>query len=374
MPSPMRKHPLILTNLNSLLVDLPAPLNISTMWNFGSMMALCLVIQIMTGLFLAMHYSPSAMTAFSSVAHISLDVNAGWMIRLIHTNTVTFFFLFIYAHIGRAIYYKSFALHNTWNSGISLLILLMGAAFMGYVLPWGQMSLWALTVITNLLSAIPYLGPSIVQWFWGGFTVDSPTLNRLFVLHFMIPLILAVIFLLHLIFLHETGSTNPLGLNSNTQKIPFHPYHVWKDGVGWLLLLVLMLALCMTYPYSLGDPENFIPANPMVTPIHIKPEWYFLWAYAILRSIPNKLGGVLAMAASLLILFLFPLSIMSRPSLNLIGPLYKTMFWALPPIMLMLTWIGGSPVEPPYIMAGQISASMYFCTMLSLIILARTRP
>lgn len=360
MFSPIRKsHPAIKI-INSSLIDLPAPRNLSIWWNFGSLLGLCLGIQIVTGLFLAIHYTPHIDLAFSSVAHITRDVNYGWLLRNIHANGASWFFICIYLHVGRGIYYGSYINMETWNIGVVLLILTMGTAFLGYVLPWGQISFWGATVITNLLSAIPYVGKTIVEWLWGGFAVDNATLNRFFALHFLLPFALMGLSALHLLFLHQTGSNNPLGLDSNSDKIPFHIYYSSKDFVGFLLLIIGLTAISVFTPNLLGDPENFLPANPLVTPIHIKPEWYFLWAYAILRSIPNKLGGVVAIFAALLILFIVPLIYIQKFRGNVFYPLTQFLFWSLVTNTVLLTWIGGCPVEPPYESLGIIFTFLYF--------------
>nr|YP_009255722.1 cytochrome b [Humbertiella nada]AND97182.1 cytochrome b [Humbertiella nada] len=359
MFKPLRKtHPLIKIS-NNALVDLPAPSNISTWWNFGSLLGICLGIQILTGLFLAMHYSAHIDLAFSSVAHICRDVNYGWLLRTLHANGASMFFICIYLHIGRGLYYGSYKFYYTWMVGVLILFLVMATAFMGYVLPWGQMSFWGATVITNLLSAIPYLGIDLVQWVWGGFAVDNATLNRFFTFHFVLPFIIAATVMIHLLFLHQTGSNNPLGLNSNIDKIPFHPYFSFKDVVGFIILFTLLTILSLKEPYILGDPDNFIPANPLVTPVHIQPEWYFLFAYAILRSIPNKLGGVIALVMSIAILFFIPLTKTSSRGLQYY-PINQIMFWSMVSIVILLTWIGARPVEDPYIITGQILTILYF--------------
>nr|ASY98117.1 cytochrome b [Theopropus cattulus] len=359
MYKPMRKmHPLIKIT-NNALVDLPTPSNISSWWNFGSLLGLCLGIQIMTGLFLAMHYSAHIDLAFSSVGHICRDVNYGWLLRTLHANGASMFFICMYIHIGRGLYYGSYKFYYTWMIGVIILFLVMATAFMGYVLPWGQMSFWGATVITNLLSAIPYLGIDLVQWVWGGFAVDNATLNRFFTFHFVLPFIVAATVMIHLLFLHQTGSNNPLGLNSNIDKIPFHPYFTFKDILGFIILFIILSLLSLKEPYILGDPDNFIPANPLVTPVHIQPEWYFLFAYAILRSIPNKLGGVIALIMSIAILFLMPLTITNMKGIQYY-PINQFMFWIMVMIVILLTWIGARPVENPYILTGQILTIMYF--------------
>nr|YP_009995309.1 cytochrome b [Ochthebius minoicus]QNP09712.1 cytochrome b [Ochthebius minoicus] len=359
MKMPMRNQPLIKI-INNSLIDLPSPSNISSWWNFGSLLGLCLMIQILTGLFLSMHYTANIDMAFNSVIHICRDVNYGWMIRTLHANGASFFFICLYLHIGRGLYYGSYNLMMTWIIGVMILFIVMATAFLGYVLPWGQMSFWGATVITNLLSAIPYLGTSIVQWLWGGFAVDNATLTRFFTLHFIMPFIVMALMLIHLLFLHQTGSNNPLGTNSNIDKIPFHPYFSFKDLFGFILMLTMLILLTIINPYMLGDPDNFIPANPLITPIHIQPEWYFLFAYAILRSIPNKLGGVIALIMSIAILLFMPFINNKKIQNNSFYPLNKILFWTLLTIVIMLTWIGARPVEEPYIIIGQILTIMYF--------------
>nr|YP_010155867.1 cytochrome b [Ateuchosaurus chinensis]QQY85236.1 cytochrome b [Ateuchosaurus chinensis] len=358
-----KAHP-ILKIINDSFIDLPAPSNISVWWNFGSLLGICLVVQIITGLFLAMHYTADVSSAFSSVAHICRDVQHGWLIRNLHANGASMFFICLYLHIGRGLYYGSYMYKETWNIGVVLFLLVMATAFVGYVLPWGQMSFWGATVITNLLSAIPYIGTMLVEWIWGGFSVDNATLTRFFTFHFLLPFAVIGASLLHLLFLHETGSNNPTGLSSNTDKVPFHPYYSYKDLLGFLLLILILLLLALFSPNLLGDPENFTPANPLATPPHIKPEWYFLFAYAILRSIPNKLGGVLALLFSILILMLVPMLHASKQRGNMFRPLSQVIFWTLVSNIMILTWIGGQPVEHPFIIIGQVASTLYFLIFL----------
>nr|YP_010580010.1 cytochrome b [Chironomus javanus]UZS77049.1 cytochrome b [Chironomus javanus] len=360
MNKPIRKtHPLFKI-MNNALVDLPAPSNISSWWNFGSLLGLCLVIQIATGIFLSMHYTADTALAFNSVNHICRDVNYGWILRTLHANGASFFFICIYLHVGRGIYYGSYKYLYTWTVGVILFFLTMGTAFMGYVLPWGQMSFWGATVITNLLSAIPYMGTDLVQWLWGGFAVDNATLTRFFSFHFLFPFIIAAFTMIHLLFLHQTGSNNPLGINSNSDKIPFHPYFSYSDIFGFVMMLMFLTFLTLIAPYMLGDPDNFIPANPLVTPPHIQPEWYFLFAYAILRSIPNKLGGVIALVMSIAILFILPFTNKFTFQSTQFYPINQILFWILTVTVVLLTWIGARPVEDPYILTGQFLTIIYF--------------
>nr|YP_010378551.1 cytochrome b [Hestinalis nama]QYC94747.1 cytochrome b [Hestinalis nama]UBA16609.1 cytochrome b [Hestinalis nama]WGL40186.1 cytochrome b [Hestinalis nama] len=357
---PTRKlHPIIKI-INNSLIDLPSPSNISSWWNFGSLLGLCLMIQIITGLFLTMYYTANIELAFYSVNYICRNVNYGWLIRTLHANGASFFFICVYLHIGRGIYYESFNFKYTWIVGIIILFLLMATAFMGYVLPWGQMSFWGATVITNLLSAIPYLGNDLVNWIWGGFAVDNATLTRFYTFHFLLPFIILMMTMIHLLFLHQTGSNNPLGINSNLDKIPFHPFFIFKDLIGFITMIFLLTILSLSNPYLLGDPDNFIPANPLVTPIHIQPEWYFLFAYAILRSIPNKLGGVIALVMSILILIILPFTFNKKIQGIQFYPLNQIMFWSMISTIILLTWIGARSVEIPYILTGQILTIIYF--------------
>nr|QFG40123.1 cytochrome b [Alpheus randalli] len=360
MSMPLRKNHPLFKIANGAVVDLPTPANISILWNFGSLLGLCLIIQIATGLFLAMHYTAHIDLAFSSVTHICRDVNYGWLLRTMHANGASFFFICLYMHIGRGIYYGSFLYMHTWSVGVVILFLVMATAFLGYVLPWGQMSFWGATVITNLFSAIPYIGTDLVQWIWGGFAVDNATLTRFFTFHFLFPFAVAAASMVHILFLHQTGSNNPLGMSSQMEKVPFHPYFSFKDIVGFVVMVTGLVILSLLYPYLLGDPDNFIPANPLVTPAHIQPEWYFLFAYAILRSIPNKLGGVIALAMSVAILFILPFTHKAKFRSLTFYPFNQVLFWSLVASVILLTWIGARPVEDPYILTGQILTTLYF--------------
>nr|UCP07174.1 cytochrome b [Nanhuaphasma hamicercum] len=359
MKMPIRKKNPLIKMMNNSMIDLPTPINISSWWNFGSILGICLIIQIMTGLFLAMHYTPNIESAFNSISHICRDVNNGWMIRTTHLNGASVFFICLYMHIGRGLYYGSYKFLETWTTGVMIMMLTMMTAFMGYVLPWGQMSFWGATVITNLLSAMPYIGEMMVQWVWGGFAVDNATLNRFFTFHFILPFMIMSLVMIHLLFLHQSGSNNPMGINSNIDKISFHPYFTYKDILGFTITFMMLIYLILMEPYMLSDPDNFTPANPLVTPIHIQPEWYFLFAYAILRSIPNKLGGVIALLMSIMILIFMPMNKSKMKSLTFY-PISQMTFWLMVMTVILLTIMGAKPVEDPYIMMSQMLTVMYF--------------
>jgi len=345
--------------IDNSLVSLPTPRNIRTIWNFGSILGLCLGTQVLTGLFLRIHYFSSSDIAFFSVNHIIRDVSLGWLMRITHANGARIFFISLYLHIARGIYYSRYKLSHVWIAGVSISLILIATAFLGYVLPWGQMSFWGATVITNLFSAIPIFGEDIVYWLWGGFAVGQPTLSRFFALHFILPLAIIILVIIHLIFLHQTGSNNPLGINRNPDKIKFHSYFTKKDILGFFITLFRLFIIVLLLPWLLGDTENFIPANPLVTPLHIQPEWYFLFAYAILRSIPNKLGGVIALLAAMLILYFLPLSSTLKLSSSN-SPIIKIIWWWFVSILILLTWVGARPVEAPFLILGQRFTVLYF--------------
>ena len=348
--------------INNHLIDYPTPINLNYFYGFGSLAGIMLVIQILTGIFLAMHYTPHIDLAFNSVEHIMRDVNNGWLIRYTHANGASFFFIVVYVHIFRGLYYGSYITprESLWCSGVVIFILMMATAFMGYVLPWGQMSFWGATVITNLFSAIPVVGKDIVDWLWGGFAVDNPTLNRFFSLHFTLPFVIAGAVLIHLILLHEVGSNNPLGLTLKTENVPFYPYFYTKDLFGLMVLLFVFFIFVFYYPNTLGHPDNYIEANPMKTPLHIVPEWYFLPFYAILRSIPNKIGGVIAMFASLLVMLTIPFTNSSEIRSTAFRPIFKVCYWLLVVAFFLLGWVGQMPVEYPYTEIGVVSMIYYF--------------
>nr|WVH37935.1 apocytochrome b [Dichomitus squalens] len=356
------KSNILLRLVNSYLIDSPEPANLSYLWNFGSLLGTCLVLQILTGIFLAMHYQPHVDFAFNSVEHIMRDVNNGWAVRYTHANVASFFFIFVYAHIARGLYYGSYKSPRVllWSIGVIILIVMMATAFLGYVLPYGQMSLWGATVITNLLSAIPVFGQDLVELIWGGFSVSNATLNRFFSLHYLLPFLLAALVVAHLIALHTHGSNNPNGISGNGDRYAFHPYFVFKDLVTIFFFFLVLSIMVFYYPNFLGHSDNYIPANPMQTPASIVPEWYLLPFYAILRSIPNKLLGVIAMFGSLLILLILPYTDLSRVRGNQFKPFMKFAFWFFVVDFIILMWIGSQHPNSPYVEIGQIATAFYF--------------
>lgn len=360
---------LLLAFIDSHIISYPTPINLNYMWSFGSVAGICLVIQIVTGIFLAMHYTAHIDYAFLSVEHIMTDVNNGWLIRYTHANGASMFFIVVYCHIFRGIYYGSYMYPRgiLWASGVIIFLLMMATAFMGYVLPWGQMSFWGATVITNLFSAIPFVGQSIVEWLWGGFSVGNATLNRFFSLHYFLPFAIAGLVLLHLSLLHKDGSNNPLGINTNVDFVSFYPYYYVKDLFAFFVFAFMFAFFVFFYPNSLGHPDNYIPANPLVTPAHIVPEWYFLPFYAILRSIPDKLGGVVAMISAILVLLLLPVLNTSKIRSSKFRPLFALSYWFLVSDFIILGWIGQKPVESPYIEIGMGATVFYFFFLLVLV-------
>ena len=365
----LKSHPL-LKIVNSYTIDSPQPSNISYLWNFGSLLAFCLVIQIVTGVTLGMHYTPNVLEAFDSVEHIMRDVNNGWLIRYLHSNTASAFFFLVYLHIGRGLYYGSYKAPRTlvWTIGTVLFIAMMATAFLGYVLPYGQMSLWGATVITNLMSAIPWVGQDIVEFIWGGFSVNNATLNRFFALHFVLPFVLAALALMHLIALHDSsGSGNPLGVSGNYDRLPFWPYFIFKDLITIFLFIIVLSIFVFFMPNVLGDSENYVMANPMQTPPAIVPEWYLLPFYAILRSIPNKLLGVIAMFSAILALLIMPFSDLSKLRGIQFRPLSKIAFFIFVANFLILMQFGAKHVESPFIEFGQISTVLYFAHFLVIV-------
>lgn len=363
-----KKDP-ILALANEMAIDSPQPSNINYLFNFGSLLVLVLVIQILTGVFLAMHYTPNIDYAFNSVEHIMRDVNYGWLVRYSHSNGASFFFICVYIHIARGLYYGSYTKPRVglWTVGVIIYLVMTGIAFLGYVLPWGQMSFWGATVITNMVSAIPYLGADIVSFIWGGFSVDNPTLNRFFSLHFLLPFVLAALAVIHLIYKDVHGSNNPLGLSSNMDKVPLHPYFSYKDYFGFAIFGIAFSFVVFFYPNVLGHSDNYIPANPLVTPEHIVPEWYLLPFYAILRSIPDKLGGVIAMLGAILILLILPFFHVSLVRSSYFRPLWKILFWVFAANFVLLGWIGGNPVEYPFVTIGQVLTAAYFMYFIALV-------
>jgi ubiquinol-cytochrome c reductase cytochrome b subunit len=359
----------LLSFVSNHILSYPTPINLNYAWSFGALAGICLVIQIITGIFLAMHYVPHITLAFDSVEHIMRDVNYGWLIRYCHANGASFFFIVVYLHIFRGLYYGSY-MHPRgwlWASGVLIFLLMMATGFMGYVLPWGQMSFWGATVITNLFSAVPLFGGVIVEWLWGGFSVDQATLNRFYSLHYLMPFIIAGVTLLHLCLLHKYGSNNPLGINTDITSVPFYPYFYVKDFFSFWIFLLGYLTIVFFGPNLLGHPDNYIPANPMVTPAHIVPEWYFLPFYAILRSIPNKLGGVLAMVGAIVVWLFLPSINISTTRSNIFKPLTSLNYWFIVSNFLILGWIGQQPVEYPFMEIGMFSTGLYFALFLVII-------
>ena len=356
----------ILSVLNNHLIDYPTPSNINYFWGFGVLAGLCLAIQLITGIFLAMHYTPHIDFAFLSVEHIMRDVNNGWLIRYAHANGASMFFIVVYIHIARGLFYGSYIKPRAylWASGVTLFLLMMATGFMGYVLPWGQMSFWGATVITNLFTAIPIIGEHIAYWLWGGFSVDNATLNRFFSLHYLLPFAILGVVLLHLILLHLPGSSSPLGHQLIPDKIPFYPYFYVKDLFGFLVFCIFFSYFVFFDPNLLGHPDNYIEANPMVTPEHIVPEWYFLPFYAILRSIPDKLGGVVCMVAAIVVLYFVPQLNFSRVTNSHFRPIFHFFFWFFIIDVIILGWIGARPVEDPFILIGQCATFYYFFFLL----------
>lgn len=355
-----KTHPLVKI-INGTLIDLPAPSNLSVNWNYGSLLGLILVVQLVRGIILATRFSGHVDLSFDSVISLYQDSNYGWLIRLVHSSGASFFFMFIYLHIGRNLYYGSYIYSELWNIGVIIYLILIGTAFLGYVLPWGQMSYWAATVITNLLSAVPYLGAIVVEWVWGGFAVSNPTLTRFFALHYLLPFVITALVVVHVFYLHLEGRRNPLGVNSSVNKVSFHYYYSIKDSFVFILLLFVFILFTLKYGYSFMDAENWIPANSLVTPNHIQPEWYFLFAYAILRSIPNKLGGVVGLLFAVLVLFLYSFA---STRLNFAGcfysPISRFFFWVFVSDFFLLTWLGRCPAETPYVEVAFLSTFIYF--------------
>ena len=359
----------LLSIVDSHVIHYPSPINLNYAWSFGFIATMCLIIQILTGIFLAMHYTPHIDLAFSSVEHIMRDVNNGWLIRYMHANGASMFFIVVYCHIFRGLYYGSYMAPRQllWCSGVIIFILMMGTAFMGYVLPWGQMSFWCATVITSLVSAVPLVGQPITQWLWGGFTVGNATLNRFFSLHFFLPFVIAGLSLIHIALLHKDGSNNPLGVDSGVDKVPFYPYFVAKDLFAFFCFILFFSIFVFYFPNLLGHPDNYIPADPMQTPAHIVPEWYFLPFYAILRSIPDKLGGVVAMGGALIILLLIPFINTSEVRSTTFRPIFKIFYWLMVADFLILGWVGQKPVKDVYVIVGQVATVFYFLFFLVLI-------
>nr|YP_009499361.1 cytochrome b [Scutopus robustus]AWL21420.1 cytochrome b [Scutopus robustus] len=364
MLTPARKKEQLLVLLNDVMVDLPSPSNISLWWNLGSLLGLCLVVQLITGVMLSFHYCPDINMGFESIVHITKEVNMGWLMRSVHVNGASLFFFFLYAHVGRGLYYGAFFNIGAWQVGVLLLALSMGIAFLGYILPWGQMSFWGATVITSMLSAVPYVGGELVEWLWGGYSVGGPTLTRFYSLHFLTPFVMVAMVGVHVLYLHQEGSNNPLGVNKDKDKIPFHPFYSSKDVLGFFLMSLLACILVIFHPFLLVEVANSMEANVLVTPSHIQPEWYFLFAYTILRSIPNKLGGVMAMCFSVLILCFVPVLRWNASVPSFRGMSFavssQIFFFFFLSNFVILTWIGSRPVMEPFVQVGQVSTFFFF--------------
>lgn len=355
--------------LDSHLVHYASPITLTYAWSFGSLAGLCLVIQMLSGIFLAMHYSANINLAFTSIEHIMRDVNNGWLIRYMHANGASMFFIIVYVHIGRGLFYGSYIAPRQllWCSGVIILLLMMATAFTGYVLPWGQMSFWGATVITNMVTAVPVAGKYIVQWLWGGYTVGNPTLNRFFSIHFTLPFIIAGLTFIHLAFLHKEGSNNPVGSDCGIDNIVFYPYFLIKDVFAFSCFLIFFTSFVFYFPNILNHFDNYIPANPLETPAHVVPEWYFLPYYAILRSIPHKTGGILSMVGSILVLLLIPFNNTSELRNTTYRPLFRICFWLFLADFILLTWVGQKPVRDNFILLGQIATLYYFLFFLIII-------
>ena len=349
----------------------PTPRNFNYFWNFGAIATVMLVLMIATGVVLATNYQPNVLMAFDAVERIDRDVPQGWLIRDLHMNGASFFFIAVYIHIMRGLYYGSYKAPREllWILGVVIFLLMMATAFMGYVLPWGQMSFWGATVITNLFSAIPVIGQSIVDWLWGGFSVDNATLNRFFAFHYLLPFVIVAVVALHVVALHIHGSNNPLGIDPKGPQdtVPFHPYYTMKDGFGVVVFLIIYAGFAFFAPDYMGHPDNYIPANPLVTPEHIVPEWYFLPFYAILRAVPDKLGGVIAMFGAIGVLFILPWLDTSRVRSATFRPIYKWFVLLLVVDVIVLGFCGAHPPEGFWVPLAQIGTIYYFFHFLILL-------
>nr|QKY75028.1 cytochrome b [Semimytilus algosus] len=363
---PLRKRHWMISLLNGSLYDLPCPVNLNIWWSFGSMLGLCLVVQMMSGFMLSFYYVPHADMAYDSVVYIMRNVHKGWMVRNIHANGASVFFICVYVHIGRGLYYGSYLDKSVWNVGVVLYLMLMAESFLGYVLPWGQMSYWGAVVITSMLTIVPYIGSTVVEFVWGGYVVNTRTLTRFYSIHFILPFLMAVVIMVHLYYLHSKGSSNPLGLSSDSMLVSFHPFYTVKDLVGFIVMFLVLGFLVCVKPEALGNPLNFIPADSYKTPVHIQPEWYFLFAYTILRSIPHKVGGVLAMLMSIMILLFMPVVHTGQFRGLAFYPLHQCFFWFNVCVFGGLTFIGMRPVMEPYYSLGQVFTVLYFLGLLGL--------